>query len=505
MKLLLFFTVCLLNPFALSTMAEDHFNGADDLVRAAMQHWEVPGAAIAVVRDGKVVFARGYGVTEIGTSNPVDHTTSFDIASLAKTITAASVAVLVDQGQLNWDDRVSQHLPAIRFPDRYMTQNVTLRDLLCHRTGLATGDMIFSQQNMTRDRLLDRTQSLTVAAPFRTQLTYNNVLYSVLREVVTARAGQSWERFVQEKLFVPLKMRDTKTTSLPLPIDPKNRQNFAPRHWHNEGTITSRGMPTSGGTYSSVDDMAKWMLCQLNYGRSTDAQIITERSIREMHALQQSVPVRTTPADNPYAARFYGAGLGWMTMDYRSRKLVFHTGAWGAILGIVPEENVGVVVLTNLDWNYGMSSALMFRFLDALCEKSDSVWRTDNLQHRYLEAPRQAYRRRDTARVELETTRKKDTKPTLQLTQYAGQYQSSFFGEIRIGHQEQTLSLRIGQFTTELRHWENDVFYAKSPTRMNYDWLLGFEIDNSEVQTLTLQYVGWHEPEMVFQRVSIVE
>ena len=222
------YTICiclLLLPLQWADADDDRFTGMDSFANAAMKHWEVPRVAISVVKDGEVVLAKGYGVTEIGFDKPVNHAPLFDIASLTKSITAASVAVLVDQGKLDWDDPVSKHLPNIRFPDEYMTRHATLRALLSHRTGLQLGDMIFSQDNITRDELLCRTPLLKVAAPFRTQHTYSNVMDAVLKEVVAHRAEQSWERFVEDNLLEPLAMNSTKVT-----FDEEDRHNFAPRH-----------------------------------------------------------------------------------------------------------------------------------------------------------------------------------------------------------------------------------------------------------------------------------
>lgn len=477
--------------------AADPFDGSDDFVRAAMKRWEAPGVAIAVVKDGEVVLTKGYGVTEIGSDRLVSQATLFDIASLTKSITAASVAVLVDQGKLDWDDPVSKHLPNIRFPDEYITRHVTLRDLLCHRTGLALGDMIFSQDNITRDELLRRTPLLKVAAPFRTQHTYNNVMYAILKEIVAKRAEQPWEQFVKENLLEPLAMNSTTDS-----IGENGRHYFAPRHWRDEGKITSRGIRHSAGTYSSAADMAKWMQCHLAFGRSGSRQVISEQSFREMHATQHSVPVRRTPEDNPYAARFFGTGMGWTTLDYRGRKLVMHTGAWGAIIGLVPEENLGVVVLTNLDWNYGMTGILMYTILDCYCTESDSIWNIDNLKQPYLEVPGKSYESRDRDRAKLDAARVKETKPTLNLATHTGQYRSSLFGDLQVALEGGKLWLRFGRFTTELKHWEHDVFYAKAPTRMNYDWLVEFDVTTGDVNAVTLKYVGWYEPDAVFQHVS---
>ena len=228
--------------------------------------------------------------------------------------------------------------------------------------------------------------------------------------------------------------------------------------------------------------------------------MISERSVREMHALQHSIPIQKTPPDNPYAARFYGTGLGWMTFDYRGRKLVMHTGAWGAIIGMVPEENLGVVVLTNLDWDYGFTITTMYRVLDAYCAESESNWRTDNLNQPYIEAPGQAYRVRDRERSTLEASRIKGTMPSVPLAGFGGDYRSPFYGDINISNEDGQLRLLIGPFETRLKHWEHDLFYAKAPTRMNYDWLVQFDVNGDGADGLTLKYVGWKEPDVRFLR-----
>ena len=487
--------------FVPQSSADDELDGADEYIVAAMKHWDVKGAAIAVVKDGEVVLAKGYGVRNAGTKAFVDTTTLFNIASCTKSFTAASVAALVDQGKLDWDDPVSKHLPKLRFSDEYMTQHATLRDLLCHRTGLQRADLIFTLGHLKRDELLERITWLKPQAAFRTKLTYSNVMYAVLGEVVASTANQSWKEFVKVELFEPLEMHSTTFS-----IGKKDRPKFAPRHWRDEGNITSRRVPVydataAGGIYSTADDMAKWLQFQLTAGRVSDRQVISEQAIREMHAMQHSIPVLRTPKDNPYAARFYGFGLGWVTLDYRGRKLVMHTGAWGAVVALVPEENLGVVVLSNLDWN-GMAGMLMYRVLDSYCSDSESVWRTDNFKQFDSEGPGHAYRSRDRERAELEAFRAKESKPVLPPAEYAGQFRSSLFGDLQVLQKDERLSLMVGPFTTELMHWENDVFYAKAPTRMNYDWLVQFDVKHGGVHEVTLKYVGWHEPDAVFQRVS---
>ncbi len=476
---------------------ERRFDTVDAFIHAALKRWEAPGVAIAVVKDGQVTFLRGYGHRAVDQNDSVDEYTLFDIASLSKSFTAASVAVLVDRGELHWDDRVTSHAPEIQFPSEYMTQQATLRDLLCHRTGLQLGDLIFSQSNLEPAEQLRRIRHLGIKAPFRSKHTYNNLMYALLRDVVARVSKRPWPQLVTDELLAPLAMHNTM-----FEIREQNQLNFAPRHWRNEGQIVSRQLQRSRSIYSCAHDMANWIQLQLAQGQFGDQRVLSDESIREMHALYQSVPLRGNTQENPYAAKFYGTGLGWFVLDYRGQKLVMHTGAWGAIIGLVPEENLGVVVLSNLDWDYGMTGILMYHFLDSYCAEAETTFDPKVFDQPYVERPGQAYQSRDRARIELDAARDRETKPTHPLSAYAGRFRSPLFGDVQILHSDAELSLRFGRFTTKLVHWENDVFYARAPTQMNFDWLVRFNAKPDGVNSVVLSYVGWYEPDALFQRAA---
>jgi CubicO group peptidase (beta-lactamase class C family) len=204
---------CLLLLAPHAVRAADPFDGIDPYVRTAMQTWEVPGLAVAVVKDGEVVLVRGYGVCERGRDRSVTPETAFPIASCAKSFTAAGVALLVEEGKLHWDDPVVKHLPNFAFSDPYLTKHVTLRDLLCHRTGLQRCDPLCDRTDFDRREILRRVRHIPVAAEFRTRLTYHNAMYLALEEVVARVSGQPWERFVAERILRPLDMKATTTTA----------------------------------------------------------------------------------------------------------------------------------------------------------------------------------------------------------------------------------------------------------------------------------------------------
>lgn len=456
-----------------------------------MKKWEVPGLAIAVVKDGRTVLSCGFGVCETGHDRPVTADTFFSIASCNKTFTAATVGLLVDQGKLNWDDPVAQHLSGFELADPYLTAHLTLRDLLSHRTGLRRADLLGDGAGFDRTEIFRRLKHLEPIAEPLTRLIYNNHMYGVLREVVSRVSGQPWEQFAREHIFGPLEMKSTTAK-----VSEVSRDRLAPRHWRSDSGIIAR--PASRfetDTYSTVNDLARWLTLQLAEGAHNDFELLRRRTVREMHALQFSVPVKLRPTRNQYAAQFYGSGLGWFVQDYRGRKVVSHSGSWGAMIAMIPEEQLGVVVLSNLDLE-SLPGLLMYDVFDAYLVEPALRWDRDKWDAVWSEPPGHAYRPRDEAKAILEKTRTAGTKPSLPLEEFAGTYESRLYGKLTVSHDDGWLSVKFGEYTTPLSHWQNDAFYARTPIRLTFDWLLTFGLSSQgHVEHVTVTHVGWDEDE----------
>ena len=470
------------------------FSGMDTYIRAAIEKWEVPGLAIAIVKDDEVVLARGFGVCELGKDRKVTTDTAFPLASCWKSFQAAAVGLLVAEGKLRWDDPVARHLPDIELSDPYLTEHVTLRDLLCHRTGLRRCDLVGDR--FEPEEILRRVKYIPLAADFRTKLTYSNAMYTVLDEVVTRVSGQPSERFIAERILRPLDMTST-TPATDMPPD-----RLASRHWRSDAGIVAR--PRSGEIYSTVGDMARWLRLQLAEGTFGDRRLLEPEIVREMHALQLSVPIASRPMGNIYAARFYGSGLGWFVQEYRGRKVVLHGGSWGAMVAMIPEEKLGVVVLSNLGLE-SLPGLLMYDVFDAYLVGLEAAWSRDKWEATWLrnEPPGHAYRPRDEARARLERRRTPGTKPSRPLKEYAGTFNSKLYGRLGVRHEGGRLSVTFGEFTTELSHWQDDEFYARSPTRLTFDWLLTCGVSgDGAVTNVTVKHVGWDrdEPDHLFVR-----
>jgi CubicO group peptidase (beta-lactamase class C family) len=496
--------VCLL--VGSPSLAQDHFAGFDKYVGEAMEKWQVPGLAIAIVKDGEIVFARGYGNRQLGRDLPVTPDTEFPIASCTKTFTACCIAMLVDEGKLSWDDPVRKHLPDFKVADPYVTEHVTIRDLLCHRTGLVRGDLLGMSGGFTHEEMLNQVQFLPQARPFRTKVTYNNLMFTVLGEIVEKKSGMSWQEFVAKRLFEPLEMKSTTTDRASIAAG-----RLAARHRIYDGELAPLRTPNSdkmapaGAIHSTASDMARWLSFHLQEGDHNGKQLVSQGAMREMHALQQSIPVKRKADATVYDARLVGTGLGWYVRDYGGRKVIQHGGAWGADMAIVPEENLGVVVLSNRDWN-GLVWMLIYDVIDAYTLGPEQAWSQGNKWDHFLRLGGPAAMGRDLKeqRAELEKSRKAGTEPSLPLAEYAGSYRSKLYSNLTLTVVDCRLRVKLGDYAAQLDHWDQDTFYGHAVIEPFLDWHVKFELDEKRsVRGLEFINVGWKDPDerFLFTRV----
>jgi len=327
----------------------------DRLVTRTMAALSVPGIAVGVVRDGKLVYAKGYGVRELGHPEPVDPDTVFAIGSISKSFTTAALAILVDEGKLHWDDRVIDHLPDFRMADPFVTREFTIRDLLTHRSGLGigAGDLLFvTPTDFTRQDLLHALRFLKPATSFRSQFAYDNLLYVVAGEVVATASGQSWEDFVTARILRPLGM-----TSCAAAWDRLGGlTNRAAPHAVVEGklgTVARLEIPlvgAAGGIQCNVTGMARYLAAQLARGQLADgASLFSREQAEEMWSAQIPLRPRGKLADAAHT-HFAAYGLGWNLDDFNGYKRVSHNGGLPGMVthvSMLPELGVGVIVLTN--------------------------------------------------------------------------------------------------------------------------------------------------------------
>ena len=325
----------------------------DAVVARTLKGFDVPGIAVAVVKDGQVVMAKGYGVSSLATKAPMDANTLVGIASNTKAFTTAALGLLVDEGKLHWDDKVTDYIPEFKMYDPYVTAEFTVRDLLCHRSGLGLGAgdlMMFPDSaDFTITDVIHNLRYFKPVSSFRSKYDYDNNLYIVAGEVVARIAGQSWADFVETRLLKPLGMSRTATGYARLP-DPTN---VIDAHGPVEGRVQviQRDRNTligpAGGMYSSVNDLSKWALMLLG-GPGAPAPLLKPATQWELWSPQTIRPVPPTPT--PYNTHFSAYGLGWFLNDALGYKVVSHTGGEIGMVTkvtLVPELHLGIIVLTN--------------------------------------------------------------------------------------------------------------------------------------------------------------
>jgi CubicO group peptidase (beta-lactamase class C family) len=329
----------------------------DSLVAEALLKFKVAGAAVAVVKDGKVIHSKGYGLLDINTKQVVNENTNFQIASNTKAFTTAALAILEEEGKIKWTDKVIDHIPEFKMYDDYVTQNFNILDLLTHRSGLAlgVGDLMFFPDgtDFTIQDVVSCFQYFKPVSAFRTQFDYDNLLYMVAGELIARASGMSYELFVQKRIIEPLQMNNTFVGYLQ-----KDHSNLATPHSSESGTIKTIDRydigiaDAAGGIFSNVADMSKWMIVRLNkgkYGTDLKTRLFSLKNHNEMWRIHTVLETNQNPR---YNSHFNGYGLGWVLTDVAGKFEVSHTGGLPGMLSIItmyPDLHLGIVILTNTE------------------------------------------------------------------------------------------------------------------------------------------------------------
>jgi CubicO group peptidase (beta-lactamase class C family) len=327
----------------------------DTLVQRTLRAFDVPGIAVCVIKDGKVVHSRGYGVRSLDTRQPVDENTLFGIASNSKAFTTAALGMLVDEGKLSWDDKVRKYIPEFKLFDPYVTEEFTIRDLLCHRSGmgLGAGDLMFfpDSSDFTIHDILHNLQFLKPVTSFRSTYAYDNNLYIVAGEVVARVSGMSWEDFIEKRIMAPLGMTHSAASFDRLRDSSDVIDGHAPVDGKVRVIARSRSKVdhAAGGIYSCISDLSKWVLLHLDGGKygPDSARLFSEAVWRERWAPQTIIDV---PGPGTYNTHFAAYALGFVVNDVHGYKQVSHTGGLEGMvtqITMIPELRLGIIVLTN--------------------------------------------------------------------------------------------------------------------------------------------------------------
>jgi CubicO group peptidase (beta-lactamase class C family) len=456
----------------------------DEYVARSMKTFEVPGMAVAIVKDGKVLLLKGYGVRKLGESTPVDENSLFGIGSNTKAFTAAALATLVDEGKISWDDPVYERLKGFEMYDPYVSKEMRIRDLLCHRSGLGLGEgdlMFWPHTTFTRDDVVYRLRYLKPKTSFRTTYAYNNLMFVTAGQVVAEVSGKSWDEYLRERIFAPLGMRNTDTSATAF----KEGDDWAMPHSKVAGKLQPIPVENldnagpAGSINSSVADMSKWVLLQLNRGKipGTETRIFSEKSSQDMWAQQMIQPIRPVPSElETLQARFLGYGMGWGLRDYKGRKLVGHSGGVAGYVTrvmLVPEENLGVVILTNAE-ETGAFESVLFHILDSYLGGP-----TDDYIAAFKTLEDKQRKDADETMSKAAQSRAVESKPSLPLEKYVGDYSDPWYGKVTIRPDNGGLILsfeRTAKGLADLQHWQYDTFKAHWRDRTVEDAFVTFTL-----------------------------
>ncbi len=454
--------------------------GFDATVEQALEAWQVPGCAVAIVKDDQVVLAKGYGVRTAGKSDPVGAETLFAIASNSKAFTATAIAMLVAEGKLGWEDLVAERLPGFRLMDGEATRRLKVIDLLCHRSGLGTwaGDLMWFGSKLTRPEVVERIRHVPPAFDYGTGYGYSNLMFVVAGELIPRVDGRSWEQFLAERLFEPLGMTRTNTSVAQLAGDP----DVATPHTLVRGPLeqipyldVSNSGP-AGAINSCAKDLANWMRFQLAEGRFDGQRVAPAAAVEILRTPQnlQRVSPRSR-ALNP-STHLAAYGLGFGLADYQGRLKVEHTGGLNgmySIVALIPEAELGVAVVTNLD-EHDLTHALALHVIDAYLGVPPQDW-----SQRYLKAKQSQNPERAAAARRGVAKRVPNTRPSHEPKDYTGTFANALYGEAVVAIEGERMTLRLSQHpnTGVLSHWHYDVFLATWDDAVWNESAVHFETD----------------------------
>jgi CubicO group peptidase (beta-lactamase class C family) len=436
------------------------FGAFDAYVARTAREWQVPALAIAIVKDDSLVFAKGFGVLETGKPTAADAHTRFAIGSTTKAMTTAALALLVDEGKIRWDDRVIDYMPDFQLYDAYATRELTIRDLLTHRSGLPGTDLLWAFGDLTRDEMFQRLRYIKPESSFRSQWDYQNVVYSMAGAIVAKVSGMPWDKFVRTRLFAPLGMNETE----PLVADIIGKANVATPHVLVQGAVRTVPIRNTdviasvGSVWSSVSDMSKWMRFMLDSGRVGTKRLIAPATFNEIVAPQILAPVEEYPILRLTRPHVFNYSLGWFVEDYQGEIVWMHTGSidgMSAIIGLMPARRLGVYILENLD-HAEIRHSLMYQAFDLYTQNPPRDWSAE------LRKLLDGMRARPAGSAQ--ALNAAGSPPSLPLDRYAGTYTDSAYGNVSVTFVDGVLSARYGKHDLgTLEPVRYETFRARGP------------------------------------------
>lgn len=455
--ILLLAVICMQAAAQKQTNPNDVF---DAYVQTTLKLWKTPGMSIVVVKDGKVVFKKGYGLARIGGAEPFGTSTLSICASTTKAMTAVCMGMLVDEGKVKWTDKVSDIYPELKLADNYANSELTVKDLFTHNTGLGNADWLW-EEGYPVDSIIQKMRLIPPAYSFRSSFAYQNLMYVVAGEVIHKVSGLPWDEFIRQRLFTPLGMEHSYpnySASL------KEASHITPHFLYGDTLVKAIrhiekiGIDAAGGVWSCADDIAKWVQCLLDSTRTTNGRLLKPETYAALFTPQSMVtPEEFYPSAKLTKPHWTTYGLGWFQEDYRGDMLNFHTGSLDgavAICGLMQDEHFGVYIFGNLD-HTELRHPLMYKAIDLwVFHDNSNDWSTK--MYALYAAIHDERKKKE---KEFESKRVPNTRPSLELKDYAGTYNNDLFGKvwIRLTGDSLVLSFR-NNINAGLRHWHYNTF-----------------------------------------------
>jgi CubicO group peptidase (beta-lactamase class C family) len=457
----------------------------DAIVTEALKAWQVPGVAVAIVRNDEVVYLKGHGVRELGRKDAVTPDTLFPIASCTKGFTTTAMAMLVDDGKMSWDDPVRKHLPSFHLSDPLADANVTLTDLVTHRTGVRGHELLWYRSPWSQEEIIRRIGLVKLDRPFRASFQYQSTMFTAAGHAAAAAAKVPWGDFVQQRVLDPL---DMSSTTLTTTAAEKAADHASPhrRNLHDQPDVIpwyAMEVPDPAGSInSSARDLAKWLRFQLTGGVHKGKRLVSVEALGMTQAPQNIVRMEgQAKAMNPETL-FMNYGMGWLLQDYRGHRMISHAGAidgFRAQLTLVPDLGLGIALLCNLH-DTRMNLAISNSLVDLFLSQRKRDWNAY-----YLDQVRQDQEAAKSRMQQREAQRHRQTKPSRELPAYTGTYEDPAYGTAEITQQNGSLVWNWSTFSSPLVHFHYDTFTIDNPYIGSPQVVLQLGPDG-EVSTMTV-------------------
>jgi CubicO group peptidase (beta-lactamase class C family) len=429
----------------------------DAYIEKSRIQWQMPGVAVVLVKDSKVILKKGYGVRRLGDKTPVDDQTLFVCASTTKAMTAACMGILVDQGKIKWNDPVINYLPTFQLYDPYVTRELKIRDLFLHDSGVGNTDFLWGSMKISSQEVLDKMRLVKPSYSLRSSFIYQNIFYLAAGQVIEKVSGLSWEKFIKQNIFDKLGMSRT----FPVRREVVDANQAAP-HFLIENSIqviehtNADEIGPAGSVWSCANDISKWVACMLDSSKYVDGKLLSGKTWSELFKPQVIVPDGFYPTMQIIKPSWTTYGFGWFQHDYKGKKINFHTGSLAgavAIHGQLPEANLGIYVFGNYD-HAEVRHALMYKAFDLFALGGNRDWSTE-----FLSLYKTITDKEEKEVKNFEAKRVNGTKPTFDLNEYVGKYTDPLYGQVEITQSENSLLVNMNAYArAKLEHWHYDTF-----------------------------------------------